>query len=94
MNKKGTPRKSQGYRSYFSGFRNKSYPNSLLGFPNGSDVQNLPANAGDSVSISGLGRSPGEGNGYTLQYTCLENSMDRGAWQTIQPMGSQGIRHD
>ena len=74
MNKNGTPRKSQGYRSYFSGFRNKSYPNSLLGFPNGSDVQNLPANAGDSVSISGLGRSPREGNGNPLHF------LDRGTW--------------
>ena len=36
--------------------------------------------AGDQGSISGLGRSPGEGNGYPLQYSCLENSMDRGAW--------------
>ena len=38
-------------------------------------------NAGDSGSIPGLGRSPGEGNGNPLQYSCLENSMDRGAWQ-------------
>ena len=45
-------------------------------------VKNLPASAGDArdvVSISGLGRSPGEGNGNLLQYSCLENSMDRGA---------------
>ena len=44
-------------------------------------VKNLPANAGDSGSISGKGRSPGEGNGKPLQYSCLENPMDRGAWQ-------------
>ena len=47
-------------------------------------VKNLPANAGDSRdagSIPGLGRSPGGGNGNLLQYSCLENSMDRGAWQ-------------
>ena len=46
-------------------------------------VKNLPANAGDmgSGSIPGLGRSPGEGNGNPLQYSCLENPMDRGAWQ-------------
>ena len=46
-------------------------------------VKNPPANAGDSGdsgSISGLGRSPGEGNGNQLQYSCLENSMDGGAW--------------
>ena len=40
-------------------------------------VKNLPANAGDSGSIPGLGRSPGEGNGNLLQYSCLESSMDR-----------------
>ena len=47
-------------------------------------VKNPPANAGDvkdSVSIPGLGRSPGGGHGNPLQYFCLENSMDRGAWQ-------------
>ena len=43
-------------------------------------VKNLPANAGDLGSIPGLERSPGEGNGNPLQYSCLENSMDRGAW--------------
>ena len=46
-------------------------------------VKNLPARAGDArdvVSIPGLGRSPGEGNGNLLQYSCLENAMDRGAW--------------
>ena len=42
-------------------------------------VKNLPANAEDMVSISGLGRSPGVGNGYPLQFSCLENTMDRGA---------------
>ena len=43
-------------------------------------VKNLPANVGDSGSIPGSGRSPGEGNGKPLQYSCLENSMDRGPW--------------
>ena len=46
-------------------------------------VKNLPANAGGARgagSIPGLGRSPGEGNGNPLQFSCLENSMDRGAW--------------
>ena len=43
-------------------------------------VKNPPANAGDSGSNPGLGRSPGEGNGNPLQYSCLEDSMDRGAW--------------
>ena len=44
-------------------------------------VKNLPANAGDVGSIPGSGRSPGEGNGYPLQYSCLANSKDRGACQ-------------
>ena len=44
-------------------------------------VKNLPANAGDLGLIPGLGRSPGEGNGNPLQYSFLENPMDRGAWQ-------------
>ena len=47
-------------------------------------VKNLPASAGDGrdmVLIPGLGRTPGEGNGNSLQYSCLENSMDRGAWK-------------
>ena len=52
------------------------------------EVKNLPAKARDMSDvglISGLGRSPGEGNGYPLQYSCLENSMNRGAWwATVQ----------
>ena len=44
-------------------------------------VKNPPANAGEAGSIPGSGRSPGEGNGNPLQYSCLENPMDRGAWQ-------------
>ena len=52
-----------------------------MGFVGGTVVNNLPANAGVSGLMPGLGRSPGEGNGNLLQYSCLENSMDRGAWQ-------------
>ena len=52
-----------------------------LGFPGASMVENPPANAGDAGSISGWGRCPGEGNGNPLQYSCLENPMDRGAWR-------------
>ena len=44
-------------------------------------VKKFACNAGDSGSIPGSGRSPGEGNDYPLQYSCLENSMDRRAWQ-------------
>ena len=46
----------------------------------GSVVKNLPANIGDLGSIPGSGRSPGEENGDSLQYSCLENPMNRGAW--------------
>ena len=52
-----------------------------VGFPSGSVVKTPPANAEDVGSIPGSGRSPGEGNGTPLQYSCLENPMDRGAWQ-------------
>jgi len=52
-----------------------------VGFPGGSVVKNLLINAGDMGSIPGLGRSPGGGNGNPLQYSCLGNPMDRGAWQ-------------
>ena len=53
------------------------------GFPGGSDGKESTFNAGDLGVIPGLGRSPGEGNGYPLQYSCLENSMDRGTWRAI-----------
>ena len=53
------------------------------GFPGGSVVKNLPTNAGDAGLIPGSGRSPGRGHGNTLQYSCLENPMDRGAWWAI-----------
>ena len=52
-------------------------------FTGGSAVKNLPANAGDMGSIPGSGRHPRDGNGNPLQYSCLENTMDRGDWQTI-----------
>ena len=55
------------------------------GFPGGSEVKNPAANARDTDLIPWLGRSPGEGNGNPLQYSCLENPMDRGAWQAIDP---------
>ena len=53
----------------------------MMGFPGGSVVKNPPVNAGDVSSIPESGRSPGEGNGNPLQYSCLDNPMDRGAWQ-------------
>ena len=53
----------------------------ISGFPVGSVVKNPSANAGDADSIPGLGESPEEGNGNPLQYFCLGNPMDRGAWR-------------
>ena len=53
---------------------------SLRVFPGGSDGKTSASNAGDLGSIPGLGRSPGEGNGNPLQYSCLENPRDGGAW--------------
>ena len=50
------------------------------GFPGGSDGKESTCNAGDLGLIPGLGRSPGDGNDNPLQYSCLENPMDRGAW--------------
>ena len=53
----------------------------FLGFSGGSDGKESTCNAGDLGSIPGLGRSPGGGHGNPLQYSCLENPMDRGDWQ-------------
>ena len=53
-----------------------------MGFSGGSDGKESACNAGDPDSIPRSGRSPGEGDGYLLQYSCLGNSMDRGAWRT------------
>ena len=54
-----------------------------LGLPGGSDSKEFACNAGDPGLIPGLGRSPREENGNSLQYSCLENSTDRGAWWAI-----------
>ena len=59
-----------------------------MGFPGSSDSKESGYNAGDPGSIPGLGRSPGEGNGNPLQYSCLENSMGIGDWQSV---GSQRV---
>ena len=55
----------------------------IMGFPGGSVVKNPPANAGDMGLILGLGKSSGKENGNPLQYSCLGNPIDRGAWQAI-----------
>ena len=60
----------------------------MLGFPGESDGKESACKAGDPGSIPGWGRSPGEGNGYPLQYSCLENSMDRGTWWTTELGGT------
>ena len=64
-----------------------------MGFPGGSDDKESTCSAGDLNSFPGLGRSPGERNGYPLQYSCLKNSMDRRACG-LQSMGSQRVGHD
>ena len=56
-------------------------------------VKNLPANAGDLDLSLGSGRSPGEGNGNPLQYSCLESSTDRGAWQATVHMVAKNQPH-
>ena len=62
-----------------------------LGFSDGTMVHNQPAKAGDTGSIPVSGSSPGGGNGNPLQHSCLGNSTDRGAWQS---MGLQRVRHN
>jgi len=62
-----------------------------LGLPGGSEGNESACKERDLGSVPGSGRSPGEGTGNPLQYSCLENSMDRGAWQT---MGLQRVRHN
>ena len=62
-----------------------------MGFPGGSDGKESACNARDLGSVPGLGRSPGEGNGYPLQYSSLENPMDRGAWwPTVHGVAKSG----
>ena len=69
------------------------FPLSLFGFPGGSEDKASACNAGDPGLIPGLGRSPGEGNGNPLQYSCLENPMDREPGG-LQSTGSQRVGHD
>ena len=65
-----------------------------LGFPGGSEVKASACNAGDLGSIPELGRSPGEGNSNPLQYSCLENPMDGGAWwATVQRVAKRRTEH-
>ena len=66
----------------------------VMGFPGGSDGKESACNVGDLGSIPGPGRSPGEGNGNPLQYSCLENLMNREEPNRLQSMGSQRVRHN
>ena len=69
------------------------YLTSFGGFPGGSEVKASACNAGDLGLIPGLGRSPGEGNDNLLQYSCLENPMDRGAlWATVHGVAKSQTR--
>ena len=65
-----------------SGWKNKKSPKATWGFPGGSDGKESNCNVGDPAPNPGSARSPGEGNGNPLQYSCLENPTDRGAWLT------------
>ena len=64
-----------------------------MSFPGGSAVKNLPANAGDMGLVPGSGRSPGEGNGNPLQYSCLGNPMDR-SLAAYSPWGCKRVGHN
>ena len=65
-----------------------------MGFPGGSVVKNLPANVVDVGSIPRSGRSPGEGNGNPLRYSCLGNPMDREPGGLCSPWGCKRVGHD
>ena len=65
-----------------------------MSFPGSSDSKESACNAGAQGSVHGLGRSPGKGNGNPLQYSCLENPMDRGAWWLQSTVGCQRVRHN
>ena len=88
-----TLRIRKGNLSLQGKFGLKTY-HTIWGFPGGAVVKNPPAHAGDTGdagSIPGSGSSPGIGNGHPLQYSCLENSMDRAAWWAT---GLQRVGHD
>ena len=65
----------------------------LLGFPGGSDGKESASNAGKLGSIPGPGRSPGEGNGNPLQYSCLENPMEKGVHGVAKSQTQQSTQH-
>ena len=85
--KQTTSKMIQASRNYYLPFRSGTLRVTMcytgIAFSGGSEVKASACNAGDLGSIPGLGRSPGEGNGNPLQYPCLENPMDGGAWWAI-----------
>ena len=95
------PREDQHLEIYISNvimsdifyYEIKIFVNATQDFPGGSVVKNLPANAQDAGSVSQFRRSPGEGNSNTLEYTCLGNPMDRGAWRATV-FGVTKVGHD
>ena len=74
------PKKDNKIPRYVNLITNLNLLDCELGFPSGSDSKESTSNAGDADLIPGSGRSPSEGHVNPLQYSCLENSMDRGAW--------------
>ena len=74
------PKKDNKIARYVNLITNLNLLDCELGFPSGSDSKESTSNAGDADLIPGSGRSPREGHVNPLQYSCLENSMDRGAW--------------
>ena len=84
MNNKDLLYSTENHTQYLVIIYNRKEPEKVyinMGFPGGSDSQESACSAGDQGSMPGSGRSPGEGNGNLLQYSCLENSVDRGAWR-------------
>ena len=86
------PQSSYNYLGKGDGKNSRCIPET--GFPGGSEVKNPPANTGDVGSVLGCEDSPVGGNGNPLQYPCLENPMDRGAWWATQFTGSQRVGYD
>ena len=85
------PEKTHGCGKKNTAMSDKMARTSVRGFPGGSAVKKPPANAADGASVPGQGRSPGEGNGNSLQYSCLGNPVDRGAWRATDYGGHKEL---
>ena len=84
---------THAYKYIFTYTQKSCFLSIYSGFPSSSDGKESAYNAGDLGSIPGSGRSPGEGNGNPLQYSCLGSPMDREVWQATV-LGLQSFRHD